>query len=65
MPRNQLLEFRDSYVTLCGKVNPLLNYKTIPILTYGLEALQLNKTEMASIEHPCMVENFYENVLDV
>ena len=24
----------------------------IPILTYGLEALQLNKTEMVSIEHP-------------
>ena len=30
----------------------LIATTAVPILTYGLEALHLNKTEMASIEHP-------------
>ena len=38
---------RNPYVAL-----HLIETTAVPILTYGLEALQLNKTEMASIEHP-------------
>ena len=38
---------RNPYVAL-----HLIETTAGPILTYGLEALQLNKTEMASIEHP-------------
>lgn len=38
---------RNPYVAL-----HLIATTAVPILTYGLEALQLNKTEMASIEHP-------------
>ena len=42
---------------LCSQRYPyvalhLIATTAVPILTYGLEALKLNKTEMASIEHP-------------